>query len=439
MFAGTYQKVYFYLRQPVFWLLLLLLAISGCDSCLERSSRHRRGIELYQPVEGLSSRMQSPVTPLGMPAQTPATPHTVQSPESPDGSPDMPTEYEIVMAKVQQIEAGMSHEEVVEIIGAPGILIAGNSISNGVLQWNLTGVGFMGRFESNSLVRSTLVRNRGVTPNDIRRPGATYTQNLFDSIRLGMSYEDVYKRISTEPDRLTDTDSTVGIYQWRDSRGSSIIGRFEEGVLTRKSGQIKSNQKQSKEPAPVQESAIPDVPYNDPITNAESSDTVSEEMDSIEEFSDIAQEESVNAPSKPQVHIAGESRRERELETSTSPYAGRSYKPVAKLPNYARKIRRGDFEIRVRNRSETTITIAIIYNDNGVDMAINSGGTGSFFVGRGIYTLYYIYNNDPFTLHQGQELPVEVTLADYVVTIYDDFYSVNYLDRNLEPSSISRR
>lgn len=83
--------------------------------------------------------------------------------------------------------------------------------------------------------------------------------------------------------------------------------------------------------------------------------------------------------------------------------------------------------------------MGVISGDEGNGVVIQSGGTASFFVGRGTYELYYIYNNDPFTLYQGQQLPIDLTLADYIVTIFDDTYSVNYLDRNLEPSTPSRR
>ena len=286
-------------------------------------------------------------------------------------------------------------------------------------------------------MRSNILNQPAGTSGNQRRAIFRYDQALYDSIQTGMRYEDVVDTIGTDPESLTVGTSTVSVYQWRDNRGSRIIGRFENGVLVRKSGKILDPEEQQDADAPVHEGVTPEMDYRSPITDEEVSDTNTEEAPLITEDSVAIAPEPAEPPQR-QVHIAGASRREREQDDA-SPYSGRSYKPIAKFPDYSRRIRRGDFEIRIQNRATIQMDVAIISDEGGRDVNIVSGGTASFFVGRGIYQLYYIYGDDPFTLYQGQQLPVDMTLADYVVTIFDDSYSVNYLDRNLEPSSSSRR
>ena len=220
-------------------------------------------------------------------------------------------------------------------------------------------------------------------------------------------------------------------------------------MLERKTGIIRGPDEESPEDPPRQEAVAPEVSYRLPIADEEPPETApvtyedAREAEPEEYISpspeDITQQDTEDAATQQQVHIAGASRRKRELSESSSPYAGRSYKPTARLPEYKRSLRRGDFEIRVHNYAPTKLQVAIISSEGGRDMTIPSGGVTSAFVGRGMYDLYYIYDDDPFTLYQGQRLPVDETLSDFVVEIYDDSYTVRFLDRNIEPSGTSRR
>lgn len=424
-------------RQPSLWLLLFLLPISGCDSCLGRLGyRQSPSIEVYRPDTPVLPRLQTPASPLGRPIQTPDAPHSAQSPESPAGRPASEIETEIALSqeKVDRIEKGMGYEQIVEVMGQGGVLIAGTDSTNSVYKWTLSGMNLMGRFENEVLVRSIVIYNEGESVK--RREGVAhqYSQELYDVIRPGMLYEEVLELIGVEPEPLTEGADTVRIFKWTDSRGSSIIGRFENGILLRKSGRILGPEAEPGADVPKQEAVAPEIEYRFPITFEEEPDS-NEDGTASTTGNESQQAKASDKIQESQVHIAGASRREREDESEPV----RSYRPVARFPDFFRRIRRGDFEIRVHNRAITQLDVAVIADDQGLDMSIVSGGTASIFVGRGIYDMFYIYADDPFTLYEAQRLPVADTLADYVVEIFDDSYRVNYLDRNIEPSNRSRR
>ncbi len=437
MLKATGKKAFVFLSQPFFWPLLILLTISGCDSCRGIASRQQTGsIELYRPTVTDVVRAPSPASPLGAPVAPVAD---MQSPETPVTAhePNVQSDYEVAVSKFRQIRTGMTYDEIAQLLESPGARIAGSDSANAIHQWTLAGITLMGRFENNTLIRSNVVNPSGSPIKQRSHYVSSYNQELYDAVHPGMRQDEVMQILGTEPETLTGGAGTVKIFKWADNRGSTIIGRFDNGILIRKSGQIAAAESGDGASAPIQEEVAPDVPYRFPITDEDVSDIPEEgeialppsgQVETVEENADVE-----TAPRR--IHVAGASRREREMETDTSPYAGRSYKPTAKLPEYTRQIRRGDFEIRIDNQSTVSMDVAVISNEGGKDISIASGGRASIFVGRGTYDLYYIYSDDPFTLYRGQQIPVDATLADFIVTLYDDSYSVNFLDRNMEPSS----
>ena len=429
------------IRQPLFWLALIILSVGGCDSCSSKVGPGATGsIELYYSDTPVAKRLQSPLSPLGMPVQTPDAPHFMQSPESPGGRPVSEAELAFALSqeKVQRVELGMSYKQVTKLLEVPAIRIAGENSRNTVYRWKLDGMGFMGRFENEVLVRSNIIHEGNRVVGRRKSAAIQYDQNVYDAIQPGMSYEEVLAMMGGAPEPLTDGTGSITIYKWVDTRGSSIIGRFENGVLMRKSGKILGVEKKRGDTVHKQESVAPDITYRFPITRGEETDIDSEEGIVSTDIKDKQDSESSIPPGK-QVYIAGKSRRKQGEEGGDSAYVNRSYKPMARFPAYSRRIRRGDFEIRIHNHSIAGISVAVITEKQGVDAILPAGGTASFFVGRGNYDLYYIYEDEPFTLFQAQQLPVSNTLADYRVEILDDSYHVSFLDRNTEPSSMSWR
>ncbi len=48
---------------------------------------------------------------------------------------------------------------------------------------------------------------------------------------------------------------------------------------------------------------------------------------------------------------------------------------------------------------------------------------------RGTYQLYYIYSDDPYTLHHGQSIPIDgMFLADVEVTLIDQEAEIGVLN-----------
>ncbi len=349
---------------------------------------------------------------------------------------------------INQVEKGMTYEEVHGILGAPGILIAGMAAGNQVYRWNYDDLRLMGRFEEGALTRHNIVYRDGFTPPLFTTGATVFDQTLYEAVMPGMTFDEVQLIIGETPEPLTNAEGPVTVYKWSDMHGSSIIGRFEDMVLARKSGRILDPSAEPSSDTATQEGAAPDVPYRFPITYPFPRDEWPEEEPGVAQHDDAQEyledewydDDAAQEPAEDgRIHVAGATRREREMADDPSPNAGRSYRPLARLPRYTRSLRRGDFEIRIQNQAPTNIEVGLISEEGGRDLSIPSGRTESVFVGRGIYALYYIYEDDPYTLYQGQRIPVADTLTDFIVDIYDDFYSVSFFDRNMELSRPTSR
>ena len=419
-------------RQVPVCLALLLLPLAGCDSCVWRPGpAETTRIELYEPETPLHIREQTPVSPVGVPEQTPVMPPHDQTPDIPTEEPE--SQLALLLARINEIETGMPYDEVYRILDDPGMLIAGINAASRVYRWNYDSIRLMGRFEDDVLRRKNIVHDEDITVFDREQRSHQLDQGIYDAILPGMTYDEVERIIGMEPRPLTGDTGSVNIYQWTDWRGSTIIGRFEEQVLTRKSGKIHAPDVEEPDDPVTQEAVAPEVPYRFPITwdDAPWEYEEAEELrtDPVDDWEDTVEEPA----EPPRVHVAGTTRRQREIDGDPSPHAGRSYQPVARFPSFTRSLRRGDFEIRIHNRAADMIDVALISDEGGQEMTISSGGSASLFVRRGVYALYYIYADDPFTLYQGQQIPVADTLTDFIVEIFDDTYTLRFFDRNLEP------
>ena len=401
---------------------LVALCLGGCGSCLGK-----------KPSETGTPHVQTPAAPLSAPAiQTPASPLSAVSISTDGGgeaeeeaileTPESPVVYDAEL--LLNINPGMSYEEVKEMLGDPGKIIAGNDAENSVYRWSTGGISFMGRFENGTLIRKSIVspdsREAAMDENRVQ-----FDRELFAMIVPGMSFEEVLSIIGMDAQPLSSGSNNVNLYKWTDSNGSSITARFENKVLVRKSGMIMEAEKGDTPKAGEEETAAED-------------DAAKVYEESPGDKSIPSREETAPAPDalqiapgppaqSPRVHIAGAKRREREIAEDPSPYAGRSYRPEVKLPDFTRKLRAGSYEIHIHNTTTSRARVAIISEEGGLELSVAPTAHASTRVRRGTYELYFIYDDAPYTLHQGQRIPVEELLTDFVVSLFDDSSKVDLL------------
>ena len=134
----------------------------------------------------------------------------------------------------------------------------------------------------------------------------------------------------------------------------------------------------------------------------------------------VNREASETAPQQARIHVVGAKRREREIAEDPSPFAGRSYRPEVKLPEYKRSLRSGSYRIHIHNTTTSRADVAIISDEGGLELSVGPESHALARVKRGTYQFYFIYEDAPYTLHQGQRIPVEELLTDFAVYLFDD-------------------
>ncbi|MFA7692996.1 MAG: hypothetical protein GX117_08005 [Candidatus Hydrogenedentes bacterium] len=418
----------------LFLVIPLLIQLGGCDSCISKQ-KISEGPVLQTPA---SPAAAPPVPTPGSPLPYPAAATESGVTAAPQEEAPQPPSYGAEL--VLNIKPGMSYEEVREILGDPGVVVAGTEEQNVVYRWSASGVSFMGRFENGELIRKNLIASD--EPNQIPdEETRRFDQSLFEQIQPGMSIDDVLMIIGMDAQPLSAEGSTVKLYKWTDAEGSSITARFENKKLVRKSGAILSRSEAEHRAALPETRQPAEDMASDEMIAVEEEDIADEAQEQRQEYGSTddgeilqqggQQKRATISPTeleqKSKVHVIGSKRRERELSEDDSPYAGRSYRPKTKLPEFKRSLRSGSYEILFQNTTAHRAQVALISEEGGMELNVPPNGRVTKKVGRGTYNLYFIYDNDPYTLHQGQSIPVKELLVDFVVYLFDDSSEVNLL------------
>lgn len=403
----------------VFLVPTLLFILNGCYQCPGKNIpvEPKEPVQLTEKVPPVDSQPTPPTTPS---VQTPTTP--LQQPLSadehtPSGKDLEQTPEEFSASKIYEIKPGMTYRDVVTLLNHPGILIANMRDGTLVYRWNISGITFMGRFENGVLARKNFsALGTGAPPEESKQ--GLITRSLIDTLQPGMTLEQVNQIIGTTPQLLTASDDKITLYRWSDEQGSSITARFEDGVLSRKSWKIaETTEEGSKE---EDEGSPPTLAQKAP--GQMDQDDYEPSRTSTESEAPVLEEPSIMEMPRQtsRVHIVGSERRERELASNSSPNAGRSYRPTVKLPEFKRRLRSGAYEIRFYNRTNSRIRVAIISDEGGLDLSVPANSRTAARVNRGMYMFYFINDADPYTLYEGQEIPVEELLTDFAVFLYDN-------------------
>ncbi|HNY84890.1 MAG TPA: hypothetical protein PKN23_00215 [Candidatus Hydrogenedentes bacterium] len=400
----------------------LLLAVPGCfSSCGGTPPKGAAAPAAQSPASPAPApALQTPATPLPAPAQSPSSPAPVPDTPPPPAAQADP-EPVLTLEALQAVREGMTMQEVSEVIGPPAVLIAGARGDNAVYRWNERGLSFLARFEDGHLSRKTVIDPENDRPK-VSDEDMVVDRELFERVREGMSLQEVLDVLGAEGQPLTEPtdEKTVAIYRWSDGQGSSVTARFEDGKLVRKSGSF------VQQGAPVtEEETVPDAePAPEPVEE----EPPAEEAEPREAPASRPVSTSVSAERAPRVRVSGSSRRQREAE-SGDPNAGRSYKPKAQLPKFSHRLREGSYEIRVVNTSGSAADVAVVSDEGGARMTIPPGGSRSAKVNRGNYVVYFIYEDDPHSLHRGGNIAISEWLTDMDVLLAGDDYDVRVLNK----------
>lgn len=356
------------------------------------------------------------------------------------------------------LENGMTYQAVKSMYGSPGQLVTGSAPEDSVMRWQLDGgASVQIRFRGGLVDRFTTY---APTQQDV--DGATPEQQItraqYDQISPGLTLYEVCESLDIEAKLMATGANGEKVYRWTDPSGASFGARFEGDKLVRKTALIE----------PLATAALEDGGEESPVLPEEDEITMLEGEEMEEgayeaEGEDLPDEDPrPRAPAERTVYSsrapAGESPGTSERGTGTgtgqvsraegrvrvigksaqaqedaAAGAGeetyRQRRQRARLPEYRHSLRKGVYEIRVRNESGSKATIGLRQGKNGRDLSVGAGGSGSFHVDRGSYELFYILSGDPYQLERGGGVSVDGQFeSDLEIVIEKDGASVNHLD-----------
>lgn len=397
--------------------LALVLALPGCFSSCEKpkplpGDHQARRVQTPQtplPVP----RVQSPVTPLPKPAsQSPTSPLPV-----PEAAAPAPPPPEFNLERINQIKEGMSYEDITQMVGAPSVILSSHGSGALIYKWAQDGTNMLCKFEDGKLVRKTVL---GGKEGEDQKEKTEITSGQYAEIKEGMTLDEVMAILNIEGKMVNGDKLDVTMYRWADDNGSSFITRFENGKLVKKSGLYISKAKQSapevesppqNAPEAPQESSAPAEAPEEPARKMASEPSAQNEEPAAQE--ETAPEEK----SSSRVHVAGSERRARQGEDGERG----SYRPKAKLPQFTYSLRRGTYRVHIQNSGGSSVKVGLRSGKVGWNASIPANGTVTANVDPGLYDLYYVYSDAPYSLQHGQPVSVEESTFDEItVTIINE-------------------
>jgi hypothetical protein len=469
-------------------LALLAPAMTGCGWLFGSDPSTLPGqLSGEAKEEALRIIAQSPTTPVPFPGSeenpvqlTPGSGPRKQSPASAAPEPDPEpaaeeTEKGFTIKNVRQVEEGMSFEEISSLLGMPGFAISrtGNEVQIG--KWEASGTIFYGKFEDGQLIQKRVY--------DLKKDGETKAEaggekrldtDQYNTLTHGMTLEDVLRLMEVEAN-LIGSGEDVKLYKWEDDFGSSFTARFEDNRLVRKTGvhvsprgkEKEASEEETAAAAPEGETPLPEdagaktvttpeappeetgpapqtpaqsaprtVPVSAPqpaeppretapSSAEERTQRIAPETDKPPQVTRLAQ------PERKQVYVVGG--RSGEAGEEEESYRERYERPrKADLPDFTYSVRNGNYSVHLVNRSGSRIKAGLRSGKHGVDTRIPAGGDKEVKVNKGRYQLYYIFEDDPYTLHHGETMNIDgMYLADVLVTLYDEGADMGALEYGL--------
>ncbi|MFM1918916.1 MAG: hypothetical protein RLZZ303_550 [Candidatus Hydrogenedentota bacterium] len=392
-----------------------------------------------------ASPQEPPLLPPGeQPAPAESLPASAAPPESAPASemPPAPKSY--------FIEPGMRHEDVVKMYGSAGQVVMGNPPEDGVVRWQLEGgASVQVRFRAGAVERLTNYARQAQPAPDLS--GAQrITKAQYEQIAPGMSLYEVTEYLDIEGRLMATGSSGEKVYRWADEAGGGFSARFVDDKLVRKTALTEVQ---------VEETPVTEEGESD-LTEAEVDDGVDEVAEAAMEGEGAWEEETIYMDERPappatrtvyssrpapapagddaapeairvdsRVRVIGKSSADYNVEEAAPEETYRDRRRRARLPEYKHSLRRGVYEIRVKNDSSARANVGVRQGKQGRDQTIAAGRSASFQLDRGSFEFYYILESDPYSLKQGPTINVDGQVqADMEVRVGDDGASVQSLE-----------
>jgi len=381
------------------------------------------------PVTPLPSPLeQTPVTPLAKPA---APPLEETEAEAAEGIAE--PKPELSLAAINQVEEGMDFSQVMALLGNAGMAVSSRGADSMIYKWTQDGTSLVAKFEQGKLVRKTVL---GAKKEPSEKEGVIKEEE-YNQVKEGMTLEEVMALFDVKVKAMSGTGEPITIYKWSDENGSSFTAKFENGKLVRKTGlyiapmepektdggemEDRTQESTGEESLSEEKNAVAE-PAPDEAAGAETGAAEETVVQNTEEY---WQEEEPKPVVKPRtterIKVAGQERRTRQREEKEpTPVDGKSYKPKAKLPKYTHTLRRGTYNISLRNEGDSAVKIGLRSGKRGWNGTLAPGDRSTVKVEEGSYELYYIYSNAPYTLQQGRTVIIDGNfMADVAITLIE--------------------
>lgn len=200
-------------------LITLVFVVLGCN--LDKLTGKKDDVPTPVPESAANSNSES----------TPALDGS-----SPSSSPDSgASSSDVSMDKFNQIKLGMSYDDVKNIMGSPGdqtSMTKSGSYEAATYQWKGAKYARISvRFTKGELTyksQSGLSTGSGT---------ADLTQEKFNKINIGMSYDDVKNIIGSDGEMQSESQilkTTTASYRWKGPKYASIFASFKDGKLQNK-------------------------------------------------------------------------------------------------------------------------------------------------------------------------------------------------------------
>lgn len=272
-------------------------------------------------------------------------------------------------------------------------------------------------------------------------PPAVLTEAHLARVRTGMSPDEVRAILGDEHAVVGGDGGAVQVLRWEDSEGNYCTVRFDNDALRTRTGlqrrrSIASTAAQN--PVPVPE-AIDGRPVAQiapgvyiPLERAVEASTgqprgairLPETEPTPPSRAPIrwSAPEPAEERNGPTMVVAGGQKKDGAAEA-------RSYRPRARLPQVSRSLREGRYEIRLINPSDSPLQVGLRQDKLGQDLTVPPKGQASALVDRGVYGLFFIREDAPYTLYEANPITIDgFRASDVEVHLNIDDVEVRLID-----------